>query len=65
MSSGDWDKLSEDQQEAVNAWRNRTISAFIAETETFEKEHPELRLTWNIVTEPLIRADHPVVLEEL
>jgi hypothetical protein len=67
--NSDWEKLSPEQQTAVNAWRERTgrhLTRYLsAEAEVLYVEHPELRLTWNFTSEPLIRADHPVILEEL
>ena len=67
--NSDWEKLSPEQQIAVNAWRERVsrhLTRYLsAEAEVLYVEHPELRLTWSFTSEPLIRSDHPVVIEEL
>jgi len=65
MSKGDFDKLTTEQQRAVNAWRRRVGQMIITEGEAFEMQYPELRLTWNFTSEPLIRMDHPIILKEL
>lgn len=65
MSQGDWEKLTTEQQEAVNAWRERTSQMVLAYVRQFEQDYPDLRLTYSFTSEPLIRADHPVIFEEL
>lgn len=65
MSQGDWEKLSKEQQESVQRWRDRISAMLITETENFHQECPELRLTWNFISDPLIRDDHPIILQEL
>ena len=63
--NSDWDWLSEDQQKAVNIWREHAGNLLLAAAKDFECAYPDLRLTYNFTSEPLIRADHPVILEEL
>lgn len=67
--NSDWEKLNAEQQNAVNAWRDRVsrhLTRYLSvEVEVFYHEHPELRLTWSFTSEPLIRADNPVILQEL
>ena len=65
MSQADWALLSKEQRMAVAAWRDRISKLLIAETESFEQEHPELRLNYRFTSEPLLREKHPVVYEEL
>lgn len=63
--NSDWEKLNIDQQESVNAWRARVWVLIDSEREAFEGDHPELRMNYSFTTEPLIRVNHPVILEEL
>lgn len=63
--NSDWEKLSAHQQMAVNAWRERVSQFILAYVRQFERDYPDLRLTYNFTSEPLIRADHPVTLEEV
>lgn len=63
--NSDWEKLSEDQQRNVNAWRRYVGEMLDKERDAFERKYPELRLSTNFTSEPLIRADHPAILEEL
>lgn len=65
MSETDWDRLTTEQQNAVNAWRDRVGKMIASEGEAFEALHPELRLTWNFTSEPLLRSEHPVIYEGL
>jgi hypothetical protein len=65
MSQGDWEKLNKEQQNDVNVWRSHISEMLIVETEAFYQQHPELRLVWSFTSEPLIRADNPVVFKEL
>lgn len=60
----DWDKLSTEQQKAVDAWRERVAVMIDKEREDFEAKHSELRLNWQFTADPLIRTDHPVIYEE-
>ena len=54
---GDWLKLSAKQREDVITLRDRMNSHLIVETEAFYAQHPELKLTWSIVCDALIRVD--------
>ena len=63
--SGDWHELTTEQQEALNAVRDRMERHLIAETESFYTQHPELRLTWDFICDALIREKHPIVLKPL
>lgn len=63
--SGDWELLTKEQQDDVNAFRERISQHLIAETEAFYKQHPELRLTWGFTSDALVRELHPVVMVEL
>lgn len=69
MSQGDWEKLSTEQQNDVNTWRDRVskhLTKYLeAEAEAFYQEHPELRLTWSFISEPLICADNPIIYQAL
>ena len=64
-ANSDWEKLTPEQQKDMNAVRDRMGRHLIAETEWFYTQHPELRLSWSFVCEPLLRVDHPVILQEL
>lgn len=57
MSTGDWEKLTPEQQKDVDAARDRMARHLIAETEWFYVQHPELQLSWSFVCNPLIRAN--------
>lgn len=63
--NSDWEKLSTEQQNAVNEWRKRTSDSIVNKAFAFEREHPELRLIYNFTSEPLIRADHPIIIKKL
>lgn len=65
MSKGDWNRLIAKQQNAVDTWRERVSKMINDEAKTFEREHPELRIIYNFSSEPLIRADNPVIFQEL
>lgn len=63
--NSDWEKLSPEQQLAVNTWREHAGNLLLAAAKDFECAYPNLRLTYNFTSEPLIRADHPAIFEEL
>lgn len=65
MSNSDWEKLTPEQQKDVDAARDRMSRHLIAETEWFYTQHPELRFSWSFVCDALIRADHPVIYQEV
>lgn len=65
MSQGDYEKLSKTQQMAVDAWREHMSQFLNAYVRQFERDYPDLRMTYNFTSEPLIRSEHPVVLQEL
>ena len=65
VMSGDWEELTKEQQEALNAVRDRMGRHIMAEAEAFYVHHPEIRLTWNFTCEGLIREKHPVILQPL
>ncbi len=56
-STRDWEKLNVDQKYDVDLLRMRIRDYMIAQTETFYTQHPELRLTWSMTLDALIRED--------
>jgi uncharacterized membrane protein len=63
-ASGDWEDLSEAQQNDVKAVRDRISQALIAETEAFYKQHPELRLAWSFTCNPLLSGRQDLLHKE-
>lgn len=63
--NSDWEKLNPEQQRAVDAWRERVSQFILAYVRQFERDYPDVRLTYNFTSEPLLRANHPATLEEL
>lgn len=63
--SGDWEDLTKEQQEALDAFRKSIGDVLIINTEGFYKAYPELRLTWSITIDALIREKHPIVYHPL
>jgi len=55
-NASDWEKLTQEQQDAVDMFRNRIVSRMIAETEAFQRSHPTLRLNWSVTVDPIIRG---------
>lgn len=49
-----WEQLSADQQCAVGQLRREVADGLISLTETFRKDHPELKLTWSVTVDALL-----------
>lgn len=64
MSSGDWEKLTPEQQKEVDALRDRMCRHLIAEAEAFYVHRPELQLTWSFTLDPLIRGQHDTLRDD-
>jgi hypothetical protein len=63
--SGDWEELTKEQQEALDAFRKSIGDVLSINTEAFEKAHPDLRLTYSFTSDALIREKHPIVYHAL
>ena len=52
----DWPTLSPGQQKAVDTLRAHISAHAIAEIELFYKYHPDLRVIWNFLLDPILRG---------
>ncbi len=55
--TGDWDRLNNEQQGAIDRERSDMRDYFIAITELFYKTHPELRLIWQFTLDAVLREE--------
>lgn len=55
--TGDWLLLNQQQRNDLDAMRKRASDALIAEGEAFFRQHPELKLTWQLTIDALIRRE--------
>jgi len=55
--TGDWERLTNEQKDAIDRERSDMRDYFIAITELFYKEHPELQLRWQFTIDAVLREE--------